>query len=193
MLAKEFEEKYDMKCEIDEYSRLMFADMFIIESIMIIILCIFLVGKYEFTLINVGICVFWGLFIYLIYISVQMGIRIIYINCSKFIELGIFFKDDSGFYQFKLDDYKKMNKGNWLLVNNQFILDTSAIFGGLHDVKKSIFSFVENKSVISKFGLGKGKSVFLVATYHDEHEIDGIKIPVLMLRLSGPVTRELAT
>ena len=131
---------------------------------------------------------------HIIYYQVVALQKVIYVEPSdnNFMDLMVFCSDGYVSYQCAVDKYEVLGVDDeWILINNDFILDTTAMFTGGYDIAESILSYVSG-TVLTKYGLGEAPCVNIDTTYHGEHELGEKVVPVLMIRLTAPVAMELS-
>jgi len=188
MLREEFDEKYEMKSIMEENSRFMIVDVLILDGLAMFLIFMVLISRDLLVTTLVGVSVVVLGTAYWLWREREKN----FVLDNNFIDLGVFCGDGILNYQYMLDKYEILRDGEWVCINDAFILDTTAMFKGGYDIHESILSFVDDTSVLTKYGVGKAPCVIIMTTYEGEYELDEKVIPVLMIRLTGPVAMELS-
>lgn len=189
MLRKEFDEKYEMVSVEKEYSRFMFIDIFILDGLLMTFVLTLLILREINLLIIIGVIL---VVIGTTYWWERERRKREILDGYKFMDLIIFCSDGDVSYQHRINKYELLREEEWILINNEFILDTAEVFTDSYDIDKNIFTFIEDTPILTKYGLGKAPGVYIVTTYDGEYELNGKPIPVLMIRLTGPIGMELS-
>ena len=188
MLKKEFDEEYKFPDVLEEASKFMFVDIFMVDGLLMGIVFMIVITRNILVVLS---CVGLATILSIGYWKYKRDKKSEILNNNKFTDLTIFCEDGSIDYQLTVDSYYIAGVDDeYVIVNNDFVLDTTAIFKGGYRIE-DILTYVDDK-VLTKYGLGQGPIARISTTYHGEYVLNEKTIPILMIRTTSSMMMELS-